>query len=176
MWSRLRKMCVGEPANSLIVSCGLSNGLNMLYKSRGSVLCVHRSFDHNWAWILMIARMITFTAGNGDLVRPSYHTSYAGIINRAVLLQRRSAIRFEPTLSTRPAFLHNKLHFLGTTAYQILQSGHSLWCRPGLNWHNVRAFTLNPDNCQEYILSVSKSHLNISTKVYLFQKLVALYR
>lgn len=36
--------------------------------------------------MLMIARVITFTAGNGDLVQPSYHTSTAAIINRAVLL------------------------------------------------------------------------------------------
>lgn len=84
IWTRLRKMRVGEPANCLIVSCGLSNGPNMLYKGRGSFLCVRRSFDHNRAWILMIAHVITFTPGNGDLVRPSYHTSYAGIINHAV--------------------------------------------------------------------------------------------
>lgn len=43
------KTCVGETASRLIVSCGLSNGLNMLYKSRGSVLCVRRGFDHNTA-------------------------------------------------------------------------------------------------------------------------------
>lgn len=77
-------MCVGESANCLIVSCGLSNGLNMLYKSRGSFLCVRRSFDHNRAWILMIAHVITFTPGNGDLVRRNHHTSCAGVINDAV--------------------------------------------------------------------------------------------
>lgn len=119
-------MCVVEPANSLIVSCGLSNGLNMLHKSRGSFLCAHRSFDHNRARILMIARVITFTAGNADLVRPGCHTSSAGIINRAVLQQRRF-------LSVRSVFLHNKLHFLGTTVYQIqsmMQSSKIYQLRP----------------------------------------------
>lgn len=32
----------------------------------------------------MIAHVITFTHGNGDLVVPSYHMSYAGVINHVV--------------------------------------------------------------------------------------------
>lgn len=36
----------------------------MLYKSGGNrFVCARRSFDRNRAWILMIARMITFTPG-----------------------------------------------------------------------------------------------------------------
>lgn len=80
-------MCVAEPASSpLIVSCGLSNGLNMLHKSRGSFLCARRSFDHNRARILMIAPVIRFTAGNGGFGEGSATTRApaAGIIKRAV--------------------------------------------------------------------------------------------
>ncbi len=112
-------MCVGKSANCLIVSCGLSNGLNMLYKSRGSFLCVHRSFDHNRTWILMIAHVITFTPGNGDLVQPSYHTSYAGVVNHAVYSKEGPYPLWGRRKHT-VCILHNTLHFLGTTVYQML--------------------------------------------------------
>ncbi len=147
-------MCVVAPAKSLIVSCGLSNGLNVLYKSRGSFLCGCRNRD----WILMIAHAMMFTPGNGDLVQPGYHTS---VINHAVY-SKDSSYRLWAAVSMRSVFLHNILHFRGTTVYQILKSDFSLWRRPGLHWYDVRLYFISTKVLLKYInwnLFISKSDL-----------------
>lgn len=86
----------------------------------------------------MIAHVITFTPGNGDLVQPGYHTSYTLAPLTVQFIAKKVPIRFVATASMWSAFLHNTLHFLGTTAYQMLLSGFNLWDRPELNWLNVR--------------------------------------
>lgn len=54
--------------------------------------------------VLMINHVITFTPGNGDSVRPGYHTSRALASLTVQFIAKRVPIRFEAAIGTRSAF------------------------------------------------------------------------
>ena len=54
--------------------------------------------------VLMINHVITFAPGNGDLVRPGYHTSRSLASLTMQFIAERGPIRFEAAIDTRPAF------------------------------------------------------------------------
>lgn len=54
--------------------------------------------------VLMINHVITFAPGNGDSVRPGYHTSRALASLTVQFIAKRVSIRFEAAIGTRSAF------------------------------------------------------------------------